>query len=270
LAEAGIVRVVYGTRDPNAKAAGGDAALRARGIQAVDGDLPEARRAIEAFATAVALDRPYLALKMAAALNGTIGARGGEKRWLSGDEARALVRDLRIEHDAVMVGAGTVRTDDPQLSVRPPHRRRVPYRRVVVCEEAPIPTDRRVLAREPGAETVILAPCSGAAAFRDLESLATVVHAPDHDGRLDLHAALRELKTMGIHSVLCEGGPTLAAGLLARGLVDRLHWLIVPALIAGPQAPPSIAGTQTFERAGWRFDEVRRVGEDVYLSGRIA
>jgi len=270
LAEAGVRRVVYGTRDPNEKAAGGAETLRRRGIEAIDAQLEEAHRLIEAFVVAVMTDRPYVALKMAAAVTGAIAARGGEQRWLTGGEARALVRELRIEHDAVMVGAGTIRVDDPQLTVRPPHPRRVPYRRVVVCERAPIPTDRRILVREEGSETIVVAPRSRASAFAELEALATVAYAADDGGELDLHAALRELKSLGIYSVLCEGGPTLAAGLLARGLVDRLHWLIAPAVIAGPEAVPSIAGSQALDLIGWHFDEVQRLGDDVYLTGTLS
>jgi len=269
LAEAGVARVVFGASDPNAEAAGGASALRAMGIEAVDAGLAEARRLIEAFEIALDADRPYLALKMAASVNGAIAARGGERRWLTGEAARALVRGLRIEHDAVMVGAGTVRVDDPQLTVRPPHARRVPYRRAVICERDPIPAASRVLDRADGVETVIVAPRTRAALFRELEGRASIVYAPDRDGQLDLRAALRELKTMGIRSALCEGGPTLAARLLAHGLVDRIHWLVAPAMIAGSAAVPSVAGVEEVDLSGWRFDEVRRVGDDVYLSGRI-
>lgn len=269
LIEAGVARVVYGCADPNANATGGAQRLRAHGIAVLDGDLEEARRLIEPFALALALDRPYVALKIASALSGAIAARGGEQRWLTGEGAQALVRELRIEHDAVMVGAGTVRVDDPQLTVRPPHARRVPYRRVVVCEQAPIPSDRRILRPEDGVETTVVAPRSGAARFRELEAVANVVYADDRHGQLDLHAALRELGAMGIRSVLCEGGPTLAAGLLAQGLVDRVHWLIAPALIGGAAAVPSIGGGGPLDLSGWHFDDVRRVGDDVYLTGRL-
>ncbi|TAM72446.1 bifunctional diaminohydroxyphosphoribosylaminopyrimidine deaminase/5-amino-6-(5-phosphoribosylamino)uracil reductase RibD [bacterium] len=269
LAERGVARVVFGVRDPNARAAGGAEYLRSAGIEATDAQMREARRLIEAFAVAAATDRPYVALKMATAVNGAIAARGGMRRWLTGEEARALVRSLRIEHDAVMVGAGTVRVDDPQLTVRPAHARRVPYRRIVVCEREPIPLDRRVLRRESNVETVILAPRGRAETFRALEPLARVVYADDERGRLDLGAALRALKAMGIRSVLCEGGPTLAAGLLARGLVDRLHWLIAPVVIAGAGAASSVGGDEELDFGGWHFDEVRALGADAYLSGRL-
>ncbi|TAM60419.1 bifunctional diaminohydroxyphosphoribosylaminopyrimidine deaminase/5-amino-6-(5-phosphoribosylamino)uracil reductase RibD [bacterium] len=269
LAERGVVRVVFGARDPNARAAGGAEYLRGAGIETVDAGLREAQRLIEAFSVAATSSRPYVALKMAAAVNGAIAARGGSRRWLTGEEARALVRALRIEHDAVMVGAGTVRVDDPQLTVRPAHARRVPYRRVVACERDPIPLDRRVLRADEGVETVILAPRARAAAFAELEQAAHVCYVEGEGERLDLAAALDALKSMGIQSVLCEGGPTLAAGLLARGLVDRLHWLTAPALIAGAQAVPSLAASEELDVSGWCFDEVRALGDDAYLSGRL-
>src|SRR5579884_3487323 len=124
---AGIARVVIGAPDPNPKTnAGGIARLREAGINAQIVHDAWAQRLIEPFSVAVRTARPYITLKMAASLDGYVAPKPGA-HWLTGEVARERVRELRAAHDAVMVGAGTVRVDDPQLTVRPAHARRKPY-----------------------------------------------------------------------------------------------------------------------------------------------
>jgi len=113
VADAGIARVVVGTFDPNPKTnEGGIAHLRGHGVDVEIADDDEARALIEPFAAAIRSERPFVTLKMAMSLDGYVSSRSGEVQWLTGEEARAFVRELRIEHDAVMVGAGTVRIDN--------------------------------------------------------------------------------------------------------------------------------------------------------------
>jgi len=277
LVEAGIARVVAGALDPNPRtAAGGVRRLRAAGIDVAVVELPAARALIERFRWTVAHDRPYVTLKMAMSLDGYVVARPGERRQLTGPAATERVRRLRWEHDAVMVGAGTVRVDDPQLTVRPHITRRAPYRRVVVCETAPIPAGSRVLHPPPDAPpgayapTIVLAPAGARAAFAELEPLAQVVYVGDAAAReLELGAALDALHALGVSSVLCEGGPTLAGRLLARGLVERLVWFVAPVLLRGPAAVPVLAGADVTGKDGWRFDRIERVGEDMLLSADL-
>jgi len=207
-------------------------------------------------------------LKLAASLDGNVAERPGEQRWLTGPEAREYVRELRATHDAVMVGAGTVRVDDPQLTVRPPRSRRKPYVRVVACEDAPVPADRAVLAPADGyARTIVLAPGGKRAAFAELESVADLAYVGD-GAVLDLAAALDALRARGIASVLCEGGPTLAARLIDRGLVDRIDWLLAPLMLGGPEAVPALA-TASAREAPLAFDRVVALGSDVLLSCTI-
>lgn len=265
--EAGIKRVVVGAMDPNPRVAGGGVAdLRASGVVVDVADDAWARELIEDFSYAIRRTRPYVRLKMAASLDGYIAPRPGERHWLTGREAREYVRELRATHDAVMVGAGTVRVDDPKLSVRPWRSRRRPYVRVVACEETPPPVERAVFAPLEGyAPTIALAPPGRRAEFAALEEVADVAYAGAPDAlTLDLAAALDELRARGIASVLCEGGPTLAARLIERGLVDRIDWLLAPALLRGPDSVPSLAGG-TGEQS-LRFDRVERLGTDVLLS----
>ena len=179
----------------------------------------------------------------------------GAQQWLTGPLARERVRDLRVEHDAVMVGAGTIRVDDPQLTVRPHATRRKPYARVVVCETDAIPATSRVLAPPPDAPpdaygaTIVLAPRGARAKFAELEPIAEVVYVGDEEAtQLDLAAALVALRARDIASVLCEGGPTLAGRLLAGGLVQRVVWLIAPTFLRTETAVPALAGARSRRR----------------------
>jgi diaminohydroxyphosphoribosylaminopyrimidine deaminase/5-amino-6-(5-phosphoribosylamino)uracil reductase len=277
LIDAGIARVAIGALDPNPKTArSGVRRLREAGIAVDLVDDAAARALIERFRWTIAHDRPYVTLKMAASLDGYVASRPGEQQWLTGPLARERVRDLRIEHDAVMVGAGTVRIDDPLLTVRPHATRRKPYARIVVCERDAIAPESRVLAPPADAPadayrpTIVLAPRGARAKFAALEAVADVVYAGSEDAtELDLVAALGALRERDIATVLCEGGPTLAARLLAAGAVQRVVWFIAPAFLRTDTAVPVLGGGDLSGRNGWRFDRIERVGDDMLLSADL-
>ncbi|MBV9439056.1 MAG: RibD family protein, partial [Candidatus Eremiobacteraeota bacterium] len=239
-------------------------------------ETPEARGLVERFAWTARTELPFVTLKMAMSVDGFIAPHGGITHSLTGSQARERVRELRIDHDAVMVGAGTVRIDDPRLTVRPHATRRKPYVRVVACESAPIAPTARVLATpqeappDAYARTIVLAPAGARDRFAPLESIADVAYAGSADAHvLDLGAALRVLRARGVATVLCEGGPTLAARLLAARLVQRIVWLIAPVLLRSDAAIPVLSGGAVGPYAGWRFDRTERLGDDMLLSANI-
>jgi diaminohydroxyphosphoribosylaminopyrimidine deaminase/5-amino-6-(5-phosphoribosylamino)uracil reductase len=269
LVEAGITRVVIGALDPHPRTAGkGVGRLRAAGVTVEVADDPWALDLIEDFSVSSRDDRPYLRLKLAASLDGYVAPAPGSY-WLTGEAARAYVRELRATHDAVLVGAGTVRIDDPQLTVRPPHARRLPYRRVIACEVAPVEPSRKIFADVEGyGPTIVLAPAGLRKSFTALDGIAELVFVGDDDAQaLDLAAALRALRRLGITSVVCEGGPTLAARLLERSLVDRVDWLVAPQLLANPRAVPALAGNVAGGDA-LHLDRFERLGDDLLVSLR--
>ncbi|MBV8654757.1 MAG: bifunctional diaminohydroxyphosphoribosylaminopyrimidine deaminase/5-amino-6-(5-phosphoribosylamino)uracil reductase RibD [Candidatus Eremiobacteraeota bacterium] len=274
LLDAGVARVVVGTIDPNPKTNGeGAAFLRAAGVRVdVAGD-SRAKALIEIFAGSLGKTRPYVALKMAMSIDGAVASQVGVRQQLTGAAWSSFVRDLRIAHDAVMVGAGTIRVDDPLLTVRPPHHRLRPYVRVVACETDTVVESSRVFANVDGyLKTIVLAPAGLRSHFEPLTHVADVVFAGDDASeRLDLALAMRALREREIYSVLCEGGPTLAARLVADGLVDRVHWGIAPILLQRDGAVPVLSGVdfEAFQRR-LRFDRLARVGDDVLLSGTFA
>ena len=272
VAQAGIARVVAGTADPNPVTAhGGLAYLRDRGITVeVSGD-ERARAIVEPFAHAIRSARPYVTLKMAMSLDGFIASKPGRQEWLTGEEARAFVRDLRITHDAVAVGAGTIRVDNPNLTVRPPHNRLREYARVVLCETDTVDPASNVFHRHDGyAKTLVVAPAGTAQKFENLAHDADVLFVGDADAAtLDLEAGLRALKTRGIESLLCEGGPTMAGHLIAQGLVDRVVWLVAPRFLRSETSVPVLTSESLADVRGLRFDRVERLGADLLLSGTI-
>ena len=266
--EAGVARVVAGTLDPAGH--GGAAQLRERGVDvAIAGDCA-ALDLIEMFARSSTSQRPYVAVKMAMSLDGAIARKPGMQERLSSEEERRYVRELRVAYDAVMVGAGTVRVDDPALTVRPRHDRMRPYFRIVACETEALPPERRVFATEEGyAKTILLAPAGLRQRFEALHEAADILCVGEPGSlTLDLAEALQALRKRGICSVLCEGGPKLAASLIACGLTDRFYWAIAPVFLHNARAVGVLGGVDLAAlgvRA--RFDRVERLGDDVMLSG---
>ncbi len=269
--KAGLARVVAGAHDPNPQANGsGVASLLERKISVDVLDEPRAGALIEPFARAIRSHRPYVSLKLAVSFDGFIASKPGVQEWLTGEEAREYVRELRIAHDATAVGAGTVRIDNPQLTVRPTHRRLREYVRVVICETAPVDPGSAVFKTEKGyAKTIVLAPAASRDRFAQLEKTSDVVYSGEAgSARLNLAAALRAVRERGITSLLCEGGPTVAGHLLADGLVDRFHWIVAPRFLRGPSAIAAFT-TTSLANARLQIDRVEQLGADALISGII-
>jgi diaminohydroxyphosphoribosylaminopyrimidine deaminase/5-amino-6-(5-phosphoribosylamino)uracil reductase len=270
---AGIRRVWVGHRDPNPRAQGGLARLARAGV-AVTLGVREAdcREQHRGFLSVVERGRPWLALKLAATLDGRIATARGESRWISGAAARAFVHRLRDEADAVMVGSRTARADDPELSVRRDGRRvRMPIR-LLVDAGLRVPARARLF-RDTDATRTWLLTRHGHAARRLAERSAHGARAlllPARGGHLDLARALHALAREGLTHVFVEGGGGLAAALLRTGLVDELHWFAAPSLLGGDARPALAAlGVERLSRRlALDVREVRRLGEDLYVRAR--
>nr|WP_086019890.1 bifunctional diaminohydroxyphosphoribosylaminopyrimidine deaminase/5-amino-6-(5-phosphoribosylamino)uracil reductase RibD [Wenjunlia vitaminophila] len=263
---AGIARVVYAVTDPTPTATGGAATLFAAGVDVAGGLLADEATAVnEAWLTSVLRRRPFVLWKYAATLDGRIAAADGTSRWITGSQARADVHRLRAEADAVVVGSGTLRADDPHLAHRDAPRPDVPQPlRVVVDTHATVKPDARVL--DAAAPTLL---CVGRdAATGHLPGLDVLRLPPARDGRgLDLTALLAALHDRQVRSVLLEGGPTLAGSFLAAGLVDKVVGYLAPALLgAGPSVVHGV-GIHTITQA-LRLDvaDVTRLGVDLRVT----
>lgn len=249
--DAGVARVVYWAADPGRRSGGGGAWLRRQGVQ-VDGPVGDPREwAAEnpAFFHAAVSDRPYVAIKLAASLDGRIAPVAGQRVWVTGEEARREVHRLRAGFGAVMVGTGTWKADDPRLTARGPVASRVPSLRVLLDRRGELPKDARALDSRLGPPPLVVAAPDAAPQLRErLGDRAEVIEVPlvpsaaaAHESgpaRLDLAAVLQELASRGVDSVLCEGGGRLAASLLSARLADRLYYFVAPVLL-GPDAVPA-------------------------------
>lgn len=236
LIEAGVARVVYAVGDPNPQATGGADTLRAAGIKAEQGLLAdEAVAGNAAWLTSVRLGRPYVLWKYAATLDGRIAAADATSRWITSPESRADVHRLRAEADAVVVGSGTARTDDPQLGVRGIESAVQPLRVVVDTGAAAVRPGARVL--DDTAPTLIAVAADADADHLPEEAVLRLPRAATGPG-LDITALLSALYGRGVRSVLLEGGPTLAGAFVAAGTVDKVVGYLAPVLLgARPRGP---------------------------------
>ncbi|MCB1338074.1 MAG: bifunctional diaminohydroxyphosphoribosylaminopyrimidine deaminase/5-amino-6-(5-phosphoribosylamino)uracil reductase RibD [Maritimibacter sp.] len=268
LVAAGVARVVVALGDPDHRVNGaGLARMRAAGIEVVEGVGAEAARADQAgFLSRVTKGRPMVTLKLASSFDGRIATASGESQWITGPEARRAVHGLRLRHDAVMVGGGTARADDPALTVRDMGARHQPVR-VVLSRHLDIPLDGRLAAT---AREVPLWLLHGdrvdpARATAWAERGAARFEVPVSGGRLDPAPALEILGQQGITRVFCEGGGGLGASLIGAGLVDELVGFTA-GLALGAEGRPSLAAMGIDALAGApRFGlvEARAVGGDV-------
>lgn len=267
LVDAGIARVVYAVADPTATATGGAATLRAAGVDVGCGLLgTEAARGNEAWLSAVARRRPFVRWKYAATLDGRIAAADGSSRWISSPESRADVHRLRAEADAVVIGSGTLRADDPHLAVRGHDDAVVQPLRVVVDTGATVRPGARVL--DDAARTLIAVAADAPTGHLD-GLTAEVLRLPRaRSGRgLDIPALLTALYERDVRSVLLEGGPTLAGAFLAAGAVDKVTGYLAPALLGAGPAALADAGIGTIAQA-LRLDvtDVVRIGPDLRVT----
>ena len=269
LAAAGVARVVVALRDPDPRVDGGGIAhLRAAGIEVVEGvGRAEAGRDLSGFLSRVRRGRPALTLKLATTMDGRIATAAGESRWITGAAARAHVHAQRARHDAVMVGAGTVRADDPLLTVRGMGDVPQPAR-VVLSRRLDLPPGRMEAGARAVPMHVLHGPDPDPAARDRLAGAGAHLRevAAGADG-LDPADALRALGALGLTRVYCEGGGTLAAALLRAGVVDRLDHYVAGAAI-GAEGVPSL-GPLALEALAdaprLALVDTRRIGADVLV-----
>jgi len=272
---AGISRVLVGHADPHPHVGGrGIARLRRAGVEVLLGVLAEAcREQHRGFVSVVERGRPFVVLKLAASLDGRIATASGESRWITGEPAREAVHRLRAETDAILVGAGTARADDPELTAR--RRGRIVHRpvRIVADSGLRVPARARLFRGEAGSGWVLCARSAPASRRRALERRgAVLIPTPLRRGRLDLRWALEELARRGLTQLLVEGGGELAAALLREDLVDELHWFVAPRLLGG-DARPAVGALGLRRLADARplaRLQLRRVGADLHLRAQLS
>jgi diaminohydroxyphosphoribosylaminopyrimidine deaminase / 5-amino-6-(5-phosphoribosylamino)uracil reductase len=289
LIKAGIHRVVASMVDPNPQVSGrGFEQLRAAGLHVEVGRLEEqARRLNEAFARFIRHRTPLVTLKAAMTLDGKIAPPPAEKLlernptaagWITSEVARAHVHELRHRHDALMVGAGTILSDNPLLTDRSGKPRRRPLLRVILDSRLRLPLDSR-LVQSVAAETKndVLVFCSSAEEQKqaELENLGVRVQkipTIGMDGRPDLSAILRRLGELEITSVMIEGGAMVNWTALAANVVDKVFLYYAPKILAGTGSVPFAGGAgfrQMSQAARVKHLDLHRFGEDFAVEGYI-
>lgn len=266
LIAAGIGRVVAAMRDPNPLAQGGAARLREAGVPVDFG--PGEAEALDqnrGFVSVMTRGRPWVRTKLAASLDGRTALANGASRWITGAAARADGHAWRARACAILTGVGTVRGDDPELTVRAVATPRQPLR-VIVDRHAQTPPDARVLAG--GNALVVTAGERNASWPRGVETLAL----PDRDGRVDLEALMRALAKRGVNELHVETGARLNGALLDAGLIDEILLYLAPSVIGDPargmfDRRESLAALDG--RVPLAFASVDRVGEDLRIVARV-
>ena len=270
LVAAGIGRVVAAMEDPNPKVAGrGLARLHAAGIEVVSGV-----RAAEAldlnlgFVSRMTRGRPWVRLKVAATLDGRTALSNRVSQWITGEAARADGHAWRARACAILTGIGTVREDDPRLTVRTFATPRQPLP-VVVDSRLQLSPQARLLS---GERALVFAAVDDPVARSALEARgAEVVFCPNPSGKVDLPAMLMELGRRGLNEVLVETGTRLNGSLLREGCVDELLAYLAPSVLGerslGMFDLPTM--DELAQRATLRFTDVARVGDDLRLRAAV-
>jgi diaminohydroxyphosphoribosylaminopyrimidine deaminase/5-amino-6-(5-phosphoribosylamino)uracil reductase len=266
LLAAGIERVVAAMNDPDPKAGGGADCLRAAGVTVETGLLEdEARELNVGWLHRLRYGRPWIRVKVAASLDGRTALENGASQWITGEEARADGHRWRARACAILTGIGTVRQDDPRLTVRAIATPRQPLK-VVVDRHGELPATARVL---DGGNVIVVTATQPIASFPENVQVITV---PDRDGRIDLPAMAKALGEREINELHVEAGAKLNGALLTAGIVDELLLYIAPCLLGDP-ARGMFALPASLERLGDRVSlkvrSIDAVGSDWRVVARV-
>jgi diaminohydroxyphosphoribosylaminopyrimidine deaminase/5-amino-6-(5-phosphoribosylamino)uracil reductase len=270
LVDAGVRRVVVAVQDPDPRTNGaGIAKLRSAGIEvATDVLAGEARQAHEGFFERTLSNRPFVTLKIAQSLDGMTASASGASKWITGEEARWYGHLLRAQNDAILVGINTVLADDPSLTCRLPGLENLSPLRVVLDTRLRLSETSQLAITAKATPTVVFTTATaGADRLRDL-GVDVVQVARDARGRPELSALLTELAKRKVTRLLVEGGATVHAAFLDRGLADRLEIFTAPIVFgaAGHGSIDALAALTLEEAPRFRRISQRQVGIDLLES----
>lgn len=270
-----IARVVIGMKDPNPLVAGkGIALLQAAGIEVVAGvEEDKIREQNRVFLKYITTSRPWVVMKTAMTLDGKIAAYTGDSHWVTGEEARSRVQEMRSTYMGILVGSSTVLMDNPMLNCRLPKEVRQPVR-MVVDSSARIPIGSKLV--ETAGQFPTWIAHTGKAKEEDLEKLrrkgVITLLCREKEGRVDIGDFLKQVGEAGIDSVLLEGGGTLNETFIREGKVDEVYAFIAPKLVGGKESKTAVEGKgfdRMEEAVVLQQVKVEKVGEDILIRGRL-
>lgn len=211
------------------------------------------------------MSRPQVTLKIATSIDGRIALANGVSQWITGSDSRARVHRMRADHDAVLVGVGTVLADDPLLTARtvpPPDKQPV---RIVADSQLRTPAYARLLASQ-GLGKVVLASAGPATGYPEAATKAgpEIWVVPGPDGKVSPQRLLDRCAVEGLSRIFLEGGGKLAASFIQAGLVDTIQWFRAPILIGGDGLPAvaALGLTEMPDAPRWRTAATERIGDD--------
>ena len=274
--ETGIRRVVMAMADPNPDVIGGGAEfLKQQGVEITTGiGKNRASKLNEAFIKFVQTKRPFVIVKCAATLDGRIATRTGDSKWVTGEMAREHVHRLRHAVDAIMIGINTVQTDNPSLTTRLKHGEGRDPVRIILDTRLRISPDAKVLRQDSTSETIVVTGTLDNPAKKTIldELNVRVIESPLKNGIVDLNELMACLGSMGIISLLIEGGSRVLASAFCSGIVDKIFFFYAPKILGGDDGVPICSGPspKLMDQAiGIKDVTVHRFGDDVMIEGYI-
>ncbi|MBS4536146.1 bifunctional diaminohydroxyphosphoribosylaminopyrimidine deaminase/5-amino-6-(5-phosphoribosylamino)uracil reductase RibD [Clostridium sp. D2Q-14] len=272
----GISKVLIGMRDPNPLVAGkGIEILKNEGIDVEVGILEEeVKKLNEIFVKYITKKRPFCILKTAMTLDGKIATVTGDSKWITNEESRKYVHNIRHHVSAIMVGIGTVLVDNPRLTTRIDEKNGLDPIRIIVDTKGKIPLNFKVLNIESDAKTII-----ATTKYMDEQKIKAiqekggdVIITPLKNDRVDIEDLMDQLYKMKIDSVLLEGGSTLNYSALEEGIVDKVVSFISPKIIGGQHAKTPVGGKGKEKiRDAFNLENVSlfRFHEDIMIEGYL-
>ena len=275
--EKGIKKVFIGILDPNPLVAGkGVKILQDAGIEVEVGFCEEEIRELnKVFLKYITTKRPYVIMKTAMTLDGKIAAFTGDSKWVTNEQSRKLVHELRSEMAAVIVGIGTVLADDPMLNVRLEGNPHQPIR-IVVDSNLRIPNDSQLVKTAKEYKTIVATTQHNDCCGRDTKFCVStgieLIQCQSNNGHVDINDLMEKLGAMGIDSLLLGGGGTLNAAFLEAGCVDEVWAFIAPKIIGGDGAKTPVAG-KGIEKMNDAIQlqniDIQNINGDILIKGKI-
>ncbi len=264
--EAGVKKVVYCMKDPNPKVNGrGIKILKKAGIEVVGNVMAkQAKRLNEVYLKNITTNRPFVVLKMAQSIDGRIATSNGHSQWISGKESRKFVHGLRSEYDAVVVGSGTVKADDPSLTVRL-IKGKNPYR-IIISANPKFASNINLYKNNNDCKTIV-ATSKKSADKVNIKNLTVWSIKKNRQG-LSLSDFLDKAGKFGITSILVEGGSQLATSFIREQLVDKFHFITAPMIIGKGMDTINDLGIKHLDKAvRFKEYEIDKMGKDIKITG---
>ncbi len=274
--KSGISKVVIGMKDPNPLVAGkGISILEKNGIEVICEVLEyEVKKINEIFIKYITTKRPFCILKTAMTLDGKIATRTGDSKWITNEDSRKYVHQIRHKASGIMVGIGTVLVDNPSLTTRLEGKMGKDAVRIIVDTRARIPLKAKVLNLSSQAKTIIATTDKSDKNKRKALEVqgAEILITPFKNNKVDLDYLMKKLGEKGIDSILLEGGSTLNYSALQQDIVDKIIYFISPKIVGGKSAITSVGGEgKKHIEDALRIKDIRicRFNEDIMVEGYL-